>query len=51
MLDLRWIRNNEEKVRSFLASRNNDFDIGPMLALDLDVPFIELRREIETLAG
>ena len=34
MLDLRWIRNNEEKVRSFLASRNNDFDIGPMLALD-----------------
>ncbi len=34
MLDLRWIRNNEDDVRSFLAARNNDFDIAPLLALD-----------------
>ncbi len=34
MLDLRWVRNNEDEVRAYLASRNNDFDIGPMLALD-----------------
>lgn len=34
MLDLRWVRNNEDEVRAYLASRNNDFDIGPLLALD-----------------
>ncbi|NLB83156.1 MAG: serine--tRNA ligase [Synergistaceae bacterium] len=34
MLDLRWVRNNEDEVRAYLASRNNDFDISPMLALD-----------------
>jgi len=34
MLDLRWIRSNPDEVRKFLADRNNDMDIGPLLAMD-----------------
>ena len=34
MLDIRWIRSNADEVRQFLADRNNDLDIGPLLGLD-----------------
>ncbi|MBP6332651.1 MAG: serine--tRNA ligase [Aminivibrio sp.] len=34
MLDIRWIRSNADEVRQFLANRNNDMDIGPLLGLD-----------------
>ena len=34
MLDLRWIRSNPDEVRKSLADRNNDMDIGPLLAMD-----------------
>jgi seryl-tRNA synthetase len=34
MLDIRWIRSNAEDVKAYLADRNNDFDIDPLLALD-----------------
>jgi seryl-tRNA synthetase len=34
MLDIRWIRSNADEVRQFLADRNNDMDIGPLLGLD-----------------
>ena len=34
MLDMRWIRTSSQEVRAFLAARNNDFDIDPLLALD-----------------
>lgn len=34
MLDIRWIRSNADEVRQFLANRNNDMDIGPLLELD-----------------
>lgn len=34
MLDIRWIRSNAEEVKAYLAARNNDFDIEPLLALD-----------------
>ena len=34
MLDIRWIRSNADEVRQFLADRNNDMAIGPLLGLD-----------------
>ncbi|PKL02666.1 MAG: serine--tRNA ligase, partial [Synergistetes bacterium HGW-Synergistetes-2] len=34
MLDIRWIRSNTDEVKAYLANRNNDFDIEPLLALD-----------------
>ena len=34
MLDIRWIRSNAEEVKTYLAYRNNDFDIEPLLSLD-----------------
>jgi seryl-tRNA synthetase len=34
MLDIRWIRSNAGEVKAYLADRNNDFDIDPLLALD-----------------
>lgn len=34
MLDIRWIRSNADEVKAYLANRNNDFDIEPLLALD-----------------
>ena len=34
MLDIRWIRSNADEVKAYLADRNNDFDIEPLLALD-----------------
>ncbi len=34
MLDIRWIRSNADEVRQFLADRNNDMDIRPLLGLD-----------------
>ena len=34
MLDMRWIRTSSQEVRAFLAARNTDFDIDPLLALD-----------------
>ncbi len=34
MLDIRWIRSNADEVKTYLANRNNDFDIEPLLSLD-----------------
>ena len=34
MLDIRWIRSNADEVKVYLANRNNDFDIEPLLSLD-----------------
>ena len=34
MLDIRWIRANEDKLKQFLADRQNDTDISPLLVLD-----------------
>ena len=34
MLDIRWIRSNADEVKAYLANRNNDFDIEPLLSLD-----------------
>lgn len=34
MLDVKWIRSNQDEVRTFLANRNNDFDISPLLSMD-----------------
>ncbi|MFA7621946.1 MAG: serine--tRNA ligase [Aminobacteriaceae bacterium] len=34
MLDIRWIRSNVDKTKAFLADRQNDFDVEPLLALD-----------------
>ena len=34
MLDIRWIRSNADEVKAYLANRNNDFNIEPLLSLD-----------------
>lgn len=34
MLDIRWIRANADKVKTFLINRKNDIDIAPLLSLD-----------------
>ncbi|HCL78515.1 MAG TPA: serine--tRNA ligase, partial [Synergistaceae bacterium] len=34
MLDIKWIRSNIDEVRTFLANRNNDLDLSPLLAMD-----------------
>ena len=42
MLDIRWIRSEPEEVKRYLANRNSDVDIGPLLEMD------ESRRELVT---
>jgi seryl-tRNA synthetase len=34
MLDIKWIRNNLEEVRSYLAARNHDFPLEKLMELD-----------------
>jgi seryl-tRNA synthetase len=34
MLDLKWIRDNLEEVKTFLKNRNNDFDLAALMNLD-----------------
>lgn len=34
MLDIRWIRANEDKLKKHLADRQNDTDISPLLVFD-----------------
>lgn len=34
MLDVKWIRNNVEEVRSYLAARNHDFPLDRLMELD-----------------
>ncbi|MBN1333698.1 MAG: serine--tRNA ligase [Synergistales bacterium] len=34
MLDMKWIRNNADEVRTYLANRNHDFPLDELLQLD-----------------
>ncbi|WMI72492.1 serine--tRNA ligase [Aminobacterium sp. MB27-C1] len=47
MLEIKWIRNNIEEVKTFLKNRNNDFDVEKIVTLDEEKR--SLLAETETL--
>lgn len=47
MLDLKYIRENSERVKKFLKARNSDFDLD--IVIDLDKKRRELLVEVESL--
>ena len=47
MLELRYIRENVDKVREYLKNRNSDFDLDSLIRLDEDRR--NILQEVEVL--